>query len=82
MSLRIIIARFNTKYQKTKVVLDSTPTNNASEKEKEEFYDSLQTIVISIPKRGILMVMGDMNAKVGANGERERERCSQMKLEK
>ena len=39
----------------------------AYNQEEERIYDSLQTTVILISKCNILMVMGDMNAKVGAN---------------
>ena len=39
---------------------------NADEDEKEDFYFSLQAIVNTVPKRDILMIMGDLNAKVGS----------------
>ena len=68
VSFRIITARFDTKFQKTTKIQVYSPTKNASEEEKEEFYDSLQTIVNLTPKRDILMIIGDLNAKVGANG--------------
>lgn len=42
-------------------------TNNASEEEKEEVYESLQTTVNAIPKRDIIIKIGDISFNVGAN---------------
>ena len=66
VSPRIISARFNTKFQKTTIIQVYAPTNNADEDEKEDFYFSLQAIVNTVPKRDILLIMGDLNAKVGS----------------
>jgi exonuclease III len=42
------------------------PTNEAKEIEKEDFYNALQYVVDKIPKRDILIIMGDLNAQVGS----------------
>jgi 2-phospho-L-lactate guanylyltransferase (CobY/MobA/RfbA family) len=34
--------------------------------EKEDFYNALQYVVDKIPKRDILIIMGDLNAQVGS----------------
>ena len=74
VSSRIITARFDTKFQKTTIIQVYSPTNNADEEEKEDFHNSLQTTVNSVPKRDILMIKGDLNAKVGKDRTgRERE---------
>lgn len=59
VSSRIISARFET------IIQVYAPTNNAYGDEKEDFYSFLQTIVNNVPKRDILLVTGDLNAKVG-----------------
>ena len=66
VSSRIILARFDTKFQKTTIIQVYAPTNNADEDEKQEFYNSLQATVNIVPKRNIFLIMGDLNAKVGS----------------
>ena len=41
------------------------PTNNAEEAEVEWFYEDLQDLLELTPKKDILFIMGDWNAKVG-----------------
>ena len=48
------------------VIAVYTPTNEAgNEEETKKFYQSLQECVSKIPKRDMLLVMGDFNARVG-----------------
>ena len=42
------------------------PTNNAEEAEVEELYEDLQDLLELTPKRDILFIIGDQNAKVGS----------------
>ena len=42
------------------------PTNNAEEAEVEWFYEDLQDLLELTPKRDILFIIGDQNAKVGS----------------
>ena len=42
------------------------PTSNAEEAEVEWFYEDLQDIVELTPKRDVLFITGDWNAKVGS----------------
>ena len=53
LSARIITARFDTKFQNTTLIQVYSLTNNATEDDKDDFYNSLQTTII--PKRDILM---------------------------
>ena len=44
----------------------SAPTNNAEEAEVEWFYEDLQEILKLTPKKDVLFIRGDWNAKVGS----------------
>ena len=41
-------------------------TSNAEEAEVERFYEDLQDLLELTPKKGILFILGDWNAKVGS----------------
>ena len=41
------------------------PTSDYDDNEIEEFYDQLQNVIDQTPKKGILVVQEDWNAKVG-----------------
>ena len=43
-----------------------TPTSNAEEAEVEQFYEDLQDLLELTPKKDILLITGDWNAKVGS----------------
>ncbi|CAF1666979.1 unnamed protein product, partial [Didymodactylos carnosus] len=45
------------------------PTNEADDKSKEKFYQTLDQVVNGIPKRHMLVIMGDFNARVGDDYE-------------
>ena len=42
------------------------PTNNAEETEVELFYEDLQDLLELTPKKDVLFIIGDWNAKVGS----------------
>ena len=42
------------------------PTSNTEEAEVEWFYEDLQDLLELIPKKDILFIIGDWNAKVGS----------------
>ena len=42
------------------------PTSNAEEAEVEPFYEDLQDLLEIIPKKDVLFIIGDWNAKVGS----------------
>ena len=42
------------------------PISNAEEAEAEQFYEDLQDLVELIPKKDVLFIIGDWNAKVGS----------------
>ena len=43
-----------------------SPTSNAEEAEVERFYKDLQDLLERTPRRDVLSIMGDWNAKVGS----------------
>ena len=42
------------------------PTSNAKEAEVERFYEDLQDLLVLTPKKDVLFIIGDWNAKVGS----------------
>ena len=42
------------------------PTSNAEEAEVEQFYEDLQDLLELTPKKDVLCIIGDWNAKVGS----------------
>jgi len=43
-----------------------SPTSNAEEAEVERFYEDLQDLLELTPKKDVLFIRGDWNAKVGS----------------
>ena len=48
------------------VIQDYAPTSNTEEAEVERFYEDLQDLLELTPKKDILFIIGDWNAKVGS----------------
>ena len=48
------------------VIQLDVPTNNAEEAEVEQFYEDLQDLLALLPKKDVLFIIGDWNAKVGS----------------
>ena len=46
-------------------------TTNHEDEEVEKFYNDLQTVIDKIPRREVIIIMGDLNAKVGEGADRE-----------
>ena len=62
---RIITARIRGNPINMTVVQVYAPTSEAEESGHEAFYETLQETLNSVPRRDIVVVMGDFNAKVG-----------------
>ena len=69
ISSRILKARFNSKGRKVTIIQCYAPTNEALMEDKEDYYEQLQTTLDCVPRRDLIVVMGDMNAKVGKENE-------------
>ena len=48
------------------VIQAHAPTSNAEEAEVEWFYEDLQDLLEPTPKKDVLFIIGDWNAKVGS----------------
>ena len=63
---RIISIRFQGKPFNITVIQIYVPTSNAEEAEVERFYEDLQGLLELTPKKYVLFIIGDWNAKVGS----------------
>ena len=63
---RMISVRFQGKPFNITVIQAYAPTNNAEETEVEWFYEDLQDVLELKPKKDVLFIIGDWNAKVGS----------------
>ena len=62
----MISVRFQGKPFNITVIQAYTPTSNAEEAEVEQFYEDLQDLLELIPKKDVIFITGDWNAKVGS----------------
>ena len=62
----MISVRFQGKAFNITVIQVYAPTSNAEEAEVEQFYEDLQDLLELTPKKDILFIIGDWNAKVGS----------------
>ena len=62
----MISVRFQGKPFNITVIQVHAPTCNAEEAEVEQFYEDLQDLLELTPKKDVLFIIGDWNAKVGS----------------
>ena len=63
---RMIFVRLQGKPFNITVIQVYAPTSNAEEAEVEQFYKDLQDLLELTPKKDVLFIIGDWNAKVGS----------------
>ena len=63
---RMISLRFQGKPFNINVIQVYAPTSNAEEAVVEWFYEDLQDLLELTPKKDVLFIIGDWNAKVGS----------------
>ena len=62
----MISVRFQRKTFNITVIQACAPTSNAEEAEVEQFYEDLQDLSELTPKKDVLFIIRDWNAKVGS----------------
>ena len=62
----MISVRFQGKPFNIRVKQIYAPSSNAEETEIERFYEDLQYLIELTPKKDVLFIIGDWNAKVGS----------------
>ena len=62
----MISVRFQGKRFNITIIQLYAPTSNAEEAQVEQFYEDLQDLVELTPKKDVLFIIGDWNAKVGS----------------
>ena len=62
----MISLRFQCKPLNIKVIQAYAPTSNTEEAEVERLYEDLQDLLELTPKKDVLFIIGDWNAKVGS----------------
>ena len=61
---RMISVRFQGKPLNIMAIQAYAPTSNAEEAEVEQFYEDLQELLELTPRKDVLFIIGDWNAKV------------------
>ena len=62
----MISVHFQGKLFSITVIQAYAPTSNTEEAEAEMFYEDLQDLLELTPKKDVLFIIGDWNAKVGS----------------
>ena len=63
---RMISVRFQGKPFDITVIQAHAPTSNSEEAEVEQFYEDVKDVLELTPKKDVLFIIGDWNAKVGS----------------
>ena len=53
------------------IIQEYAPTTDYSDEDVEEFYDQLQEVLDEVPKKDIIVIQGDWNAKIGEDASRD-----------
>ena len=65
VSERIVRARIKGRTNNLTILSVYAPIRDATEQQKDQFYSDLQTVIDKIPRKDILLIGGDFNARIG-----------------
>ena len=68
-SERIVVVKLNVAKECYTLVQVYAPTDDSQDEDKDNFYAEMQKVVSSVGRRETLIVMGDLNARVGRSTE-------------
>ena len=69
VSERIVVVKLKVEREWLTLVQVYAPTNDSKKETKEQFYNELQNVIEKVGKKETLIVMGDLNARVGRDSE-------------
>lgn len=69
ISERLAVARFNSRARKISVIICYAPTNVADTQAKEDFYSLLTKSLSEIKTQDIVILLGDLNARIGSDNK-------------
>ena len=70
VSSRLITIRLTASMFNITIIQAYGPATDYHDDKIEDFYDQLQAVIDQVPKKGILVVQGDWNAKIGESASK------------
>ena len=67
---RLITIRLKATHFNITVIQAYAPTSDYDDDDIEDFYDQLQEVIGQVPKKDIIVVQGDWNAKIGEDASK------------
>ena len=66
---RLMSVRLKGRHTNLSIIQCYAPTNDSSDEDKDAFYGQLENCILEAPRHDVLLIMGDLNAKVGSSNE-------------
>ena len=71
ISSRLISLRISAKPFNITIMEVYAPTSESSDQDIEEFYETIALNIAKVPKQDILLIVGDLNAKIGVDAHKD-----------